>query len=344
VKEKKGRKGGERMRRKSEKRIESAAALFLRGGLRLGRARRRASLGLAALALALLLQVLGEQLGVLRALHLVLLRSLLAERQSSSLTLEAYGRDEALDLGRLVLLLLAFFEGERSSHDILPHVVVLGEVEELADLGGSLGAARARHEAVGEAVDLGLALLDDDEREHGEVHVDDAALDRLAAALARATLAVARVAAREQQTHAVVGEDALLHGEALLVVAAADAHDVALPLIAQATSVDLLRDALVHERSQLLVIVDVDELLGTGGRIRYIQLHCDLINGLNYSTAIYAYRIESWILIYIYAYKKLVFDKNSINQFKSVLNSFSDTQLNWRLELLSMCLALLLLL
>lgn len=45
-----------------------------------------------------------------------------------------------------------------------------------------------------------------------------------------------------------------------------------LPFVAQARSVDLLRDALIHEWPKLLVILDIDQFLGSGGRIRYIQL------------------------------------------------------------------------
>ena len=36
------------------------------------------------------------------------------------------------------------------------------------------------------------------------------------------------MALAEEQAHAAVGQHALLHGEALLVIASADAHDVAL--------------------------------------------------------------------------------------------------------------------
>ena len=45
-----------------------------------------------------------------------------------------------------------------------------------------------------------------------------------------------------------------------------------LPLVAEAAGLDLLRDALVHEWSQLLLIFDVDELLGARGRVGNIQL------------------------------------------------------------------------
>ena len=74
-----------------------------------------------------------------------------------------------------------------------------------------------------------LTLLDDDQVEDGQVAVHDAAADRLAAALALSAGPVAGVALGQEEADAAVGQDALLHGEALLVVAAADAHNVALP-------------------------------------------------------------------------------------------------------------------
>jgi len=192
----------------------------------------RAALGLGALALALLLQVLRHHLGVLGAHDALLLGSLLLERHDLSLALQTLWRDETLDLGRLELRLgLALLELERLAHHVLAHVVVLAQVEQLADVVGTLGAAHAWHDAVGEAVDLLLALLDDDKRQHAQVAVNDAALDGLAATLAAAALTIAGHALGHEQAHAVVCKDTLLHWEALFVVTAADADNVALPFI-----------------------------------------------------------------------------------------------------------------
>ena len=51
----------------------------------------------------------------------------------------------------------------------------------------------------------------------------------------------------EEETDTVGEEDTLLHGETLLVVAASNAEDVALPLIAEGVAGDLLGDPLVVE-------------------------------------------------------------------------------------------------
>ena len=62
---------------------------------------------------------------------------------------------------------------------------------------------------------------------------------------------VAAVALLEQEPHTAVGEDALLHGEALLVVASGDPDHVALELISQGVGIHLLAHALLIERSHL---------------------------------------------------------------------------------------------
>lgn len=92
---------------------------------------------------------------------------------------------------------------------------------------------------VGQAGDVVLADLDDREREDGEVLGDDAAADGLSPALAGAAGSVARVAFGEEESDSGRVHDTLLHRETLLVVAAGDADDVALPLVAQAVGGDL---------------------------------------------------------------------------------------------------------
>jgi hypothetical protein len=119
------------------------------------------------------------------------------------------------------------------------YVVFLGKAKELADLGGALGAEALRVDDVGEAGDLALALLGDAEGHDREVRAGDAAADRLALALAVAAGAVARVAVGEEKADTRGAEDTLLHGETLLVVAAGDLEDVALPLVAEGVARDL---------------------------------------------------------------------------------------------------------
>ena len=108
-----------------------------------------------------------------------------------------------------------------------------------------------------------LSLLDDDHGKNRQVGVNDAPPDGLALLLTGAPLAEAGMALLEEESDAAVGEDALLHGEALLVVAASDAEGVALPLVAQARRVHVLTHALLVERANLWQ--------GIGGEI-YVNL------------------------------------------------------------------------
>lgn len=119
------------------------------------------------------------------------------------------------------------------------YIVILAEAEELSDLGGALGAEALGVDNVGQAGDVVLADLDDRECEDGEVLGDDATADGLSPALAGAAGSVARVAFGEEESDSGRVHDTLLHRETLLVVAAGDADDVALPLVAQAVCGDL---------------------------------------------------------------------------------------------------------
>ena len=119
------------------------------------------------------------------------------------------------------------------------YIVFLGEAEELADLGGTLGAQALGVNDIGQAGDLLLALLDNGQSKDGQIHADDAAADGLSLALASSSGSVAGVAVGEEESDTGRVHDTLLHGETLLVVAASDLDDVALPLVTQAVGGDL---------------------------------------------------------------------------------------------------------
>lgn len=153
------------------------------------------------------------------------------------------------------------------------HIVFLAETEELADLRGALGTKTLGVDGVGETGQLSLALLDDGESEDSKVGGDDAATDGLALALAGAAGAVAGVALTEEEAHTGRVHNTLLHGEALLVVTASDAENVALELVTDGVARDFLTHAAVHEDAELTLIFDLDELLGAIGRVGDVQLH-----------------------------------------------------------------------
>lgn len=230
-----------------------------------------AGIGLVGLGLG---DTLGKDLGVLVGLVLDLLGLAALESETVALVLQALGGDQSLDLGSLGVRLLALALGlDLSSDDVLADIVILGEVEELADLGGALGSEALGLDDVGQAGDIGITLLDDGESEDGQVHGDDAATDGLSLALTGSAGAVAGVAVGEQEADTAGVHDTLLHGETLLVVSTSDAEDVALELVADRVTGDLSAHALLHEDGELTLILNVDELLAAIGRVRDVQLH-----------------------------------------------------------------------
>lgn len=178
-----------------------------------------------------------------------------------TLALHALRGDQALDLGGLGGLALT----DAADH-VLAHIVVLGEAEQLADLGGTLRSQAASGGLVGEAGDVSVTLLDDGELHDGEVMTGDGTAHGLALAGTLAALTEGLHALLEEQADAVGGEDTLHHGETLLVVATGDAENVALEGIAQKGAVHLGTHALVHEGLDDTVGLLIDDLdLPRGG-------------------------------------------------------------------------------
>mmetsp|Transcript_37358 Transcript_37358/g.86231 ORF Transcript_37358/g.86231 Transcript_37358/m.86231 type:complete len:280 (-) Transcript_37358:16-855(-) len=188
-----------------------------------------------------------------------------------ALPLQKGRSDEALDLWGLRLLIFFDFTANHK----LPHVILLLQTEELSDVGGSLGAKTTRLVVIGEACDVFGTLLDHDKVQHSKVRANNAASHRLALAATGAALAVAGHALFEEQTHAVIAKHTLLHWEALLVIPTTNAKHIAFELVAECVSRDFAGHALVKKGIQLLVIIDLNELLHSRGRVGDVELHGD---------------------------------------------------------------------
>merc|ERR1719209_1167930 len=189
------------------------------------------------------------------------------------LPLEHHRGDKTLHLGSGELLLLSILKGEWPLDDVLANIVLLGQVEQLPDLAGTLGSQPARDGVVGQSGNLSLSLLDDGHGEDGEVAVDDAPADRFPLALSILARPVASGSLLQQEPHPAIGQDALLHGEALLVVASSDAENISLKLVTKGISLDLLAHPLLVKGAHLQLISNLDELLATRGRVRQVDLH-----------------------------------------------------------------------
>jgi hypothetical protein len=137
-----------------------------------------------------------------------------------------------------IFLLLGF---DLTPDNILTHVVFLGEVEKLADLGRTLRAKPLGKDSIGEIRELIVTLLDDDKRENRNIWSDDAATNGFATPLAFAPLTVARVAIGKEEADTVGDENALFHRKPLLIIAAGDAEDISLELVTNSLSWNFLR-------------------------------------------------------------------------------------------------------
>lgn len=136
-------------------------------------------------------------------------------------------------IGLRILLLLGF---DLAPNDVLAYIILLREVEELADFSGTLRTETLGQYGVSEAGKLFVTLLDDDKRKDGDIGPNDAAANGLAAPLTLAPLTIAGVAIRKEEADTVGNEDTLLHGETLLVVSTRDTEDIALEFVADSLS------------------------------------------------------------------------------------------------------------
>jgi hypothetical protein len=89
-----------------------------------------------------------------------------------ALALQALGSNQTLDLGGLGVLGLALL-GNSAADNELADIIVLGQGEEAADLGSTLGAEARGDDGVGQTGEVVLTLLDDGQSEDGEVQTGD---------------------------------------------------------------------------------------------------------------------------------------------------------------------------
>merc|ERR1719217_1703105 len=179
--------------------------------------------------------------------------------------LKALLRDQALDLRRLLLL------SSLTADNVLAHVVLLGQVEHLADVRSALRTEAPGLVVIRKPRDLLLAFLRHDELHDSEIRRCDAAPNALALTLAAGAISLHTLA--EEKTHAVVRQHTLHHREALLVVPARNLEDVAFKLITQRVGRNLGGHALLVEGQELAVVVDLDALLQPRARVADVQLH-----------------------------------------------------------------------
>ena len=154
-------------------------------------------------------------------------------------------------LGCFELGFLSLLDGERPLDHVIADIVVLLKVKQLADLGGTLRSQTTGNGGVGKSGNFVISLLLNDNRNDGQVSIDNAATDRLAFTLTSTALTIARVSLGQEKTDTSLGENTLFHGETLLVVSTGDTENVTSPFVTKGGSIDLLAHTLLVEGTNL---------------------------------------------------------------------------------------------
>ena len=136
----------------------------------------------------LLLQVVGEELLVLGSVLLGGLEPVELDLLGLLLSPESLLGDQSLDLGGLVEGLVSLLD--LPPHNVLPHIVLLSQAEELSNVRHSLGSESVGLLGVGDSGDVGLSLLEDGELDDSEIGSNNAASAGLSLPLTGSSLSV----------------------------------------------------------------------------------------------------------------------------------------------------------
>lgn len=135
------------------------------------------------MSLSLLLVPQGKQASILSSFFSRLLRPSLLKSQKVTPVLKSTGGDQALDLGGLGLGLSVLLNS--TTNDVLANIVSLLELEQFADLGGTLGTKTERINGVGQSGERAVALLDDDHVQDRQIVGDNASTNRSSSTMPR---------------------------------------------------------------------------------------------------------------------------------------------------------------
>jgi len=185
--------------------------------------------------------------------------------------------DHALHLGGLVEGLVTVLTEDGltllggllvgSANDVLGDIVLLVESVELDDSVSPLLSETVSMVGSGDddglvgllAFELELSLDDNAEGDDGKIGSGDASTDGLSLALTRAAgLEGSATLFEVMDAGSSLDENTLLHGESLFVVSSGDSEDVSLELFAHNLAVNLLAHALVKERTNVLLVFNLD--------------------------------------------------------------------------------------
>merc|ERR1719183_76522 len=201
------------------------------------------------------LLVLLDELVVVDASFLAGLHSGDLVSAQSQLPAESGLGDHPLNVGCLVVGLVVPLD--LAVDNVLAHVIELlveGEAVDNAVLPLETKSVGALN--VGESGDVLLTLDDNAEGNDSKIGARDASTHGLPLALTGPAGPEGRSALPEENFGPSLDQNALFHGESLLVVSAGDAEDVALIVITHDVSVDFLAHSPVEEGTDVLLFVD----------------------------------------------------------------------------------------
>ena len=160
-----------------------------------------------------------------------------------------------------------------TTNDILANIVSLLKLEQLADLGGTLGTKTKRVDSVSQTGEGAVTLLDNDDVQDGQIVGNNAPTNRSSSTVSRPLGTEAVRVLVEQQSNTLVLHHTLLHGKTLLVVTTGNLEDVALVFLTKGVARDFRSNALVIvEDTELLLVFKFDGLLSSRGGISDIEL------------------------------------------------------------------------
>jgi len=191
---------------------------------------------------------------------------------AGTLALQGQWGHQSLNLRSLVAA-LALLGGKGTTNDVLADIVFLGQVEQFADVVGTLGTETTRDGVVGESFDGVFTDLCDNQVQDGNVVSDDASTDGLALALSGTSLSVGLVSLLAQKTDTGVGQDTLTHRETLFVISSTNAEDITLEFVTDGRSVNFLGHTAFIQGLETLFIIDFDDFLHPSAGAGNIDLH-----------------------------------------------------------------------
>jgi len=112
-----------------------------------------------------------------------------------------------------------------------------------------------------------------DQVENTEIGIHNATPNRFVLSLSSPPWSIAAMPLTQQQEDTAMGQDTLIHGEALFVIATTDSDHITLPFFTQSISSNFCGHTLLIKGTKFAFIVHFNEFLAASSWERDVQLH-----------------------------------------------------------------------